>query len=326
MTTEQQAQLETEAPIWKPDDAPEPEAPEPSEANDVDGEAERRADQRNDPEYQRKLEEAKRYGYRDPDEWQGEPPARGFMSLDEYLESGPYAKARLAEVEKRLDRSERDIEARVEERFQRLSRAQQAALRMQRDRIEDDYVAAEDEAAANGDVQLLRRLREQKRQSLEAFDKTVATEDAAQPRVAPEDQRAFDAWKANGNTWVDDPAMRPIAQAALAELGQDPAYVGAPRSVQLERLGQRVREMVPGRFSDGATSPPPPTSPTSPPAPIVETNGRRAPGQQAKERGYETLPREAKEQFGRLNKMDPKTFPATKEAREKYAHSYWSNE
>lgn len=167
-------------------------------------------------------------GWKPPAEWKGEPPARGFMSAEDYVAKFRDTPAENAKLRERLDAIERETQQRLErmDRFyQERAKREMEALRQQQRR-----------AVETGDVEEWERLEKQR-------------EAASQPQREPEQPRgpdpAVQEWKARNGWFESDPALRGAAMALADEAIAQGYAAPAAQLAYVERV-MSERGLLPG--------------------------------------------------------------------------------
>lgn len=221
---------------------------------DVTAEAEAEAPETPEvPEYDPEVAaEAKRYGWRDPADWKGEPPERGFMGPDEYLETPGILRRRLIDTEKRLAETDRKYDTRLTT----MERMHQEADKRRREmhQAEVERVRQEmREAAQEGDMPRYDRLAK----------KTEMLEGAAPgetPAQAGQDVNAEAAREVeDAQNWVQSLPQDHwyhrdrYLKGAVGAAYEEAASMGITGFAEKLRFAEnKAREMMPDRFTNGA--------------------------------------------------------------------------
>ena len=285
------------------------------------------------------IDKAKSIGWKDPAEWKGKPPPKGFIKASDYLERAatviPIMKSANSKLEADLAASNKalaDFKATTAKTIERMSSMTKVALDRQRTQLEDKYSAAIDAATEVGDTKKVRELRADERKDLKAFDE-AADESRPDPKelekatekvnaALPKDvQDTIGEWIAVNAWYTTDAAMQALANAHHAKLLKEKP--GLTLAANLEA----TRKYVAGKFPEefGEDEPDDEEKPAR--GSRVEGGSRMAGGGGGSK--YSKLPADAKAQADKFIKDDglflEKGETADKDlakARERYATAY----
>lgn len=269
------------------------EAPEPSQQDERDYEA-----------------EARKMGWRPKDEWNGDPnhwrDAKSFVELGET--SPAILRQRVEKLDKTLEQERAEMRRYREETKRHLDgmrRAQDYALKRQRETFMQQIEAVKQQAAQDGDPDLYQHARRQEEQARKAWEQEDKQLQEAYPQAQPEQQDAAKQMPPEVSDWMgrnpwfnSDPAM---TQTAIG-IDQDLAsrMPGLTESERLERVSQRVREIFPDRFGEQPAQQPPQANGQQRPrrqgSPVEGAQRMSGPQQNASGR-FGELPSDAKQEY-----------------------------
>lgn len=288
------------------------------------------------------IQKAKGMGWKDPAEWKGNPPPKGFIKAKEYLERAETVipimrsenkklKDEVAEARKELKEFKEETKLTVAN----MAKMSKVALDRQRTQLEDKYSAAIDAATEVGDKDQVRKLRADERKDLKAFDEaaeeakpTKEELDKANEKVnqaLPKDvQDDISAWLVQNPWYHKDEDMQAIANRQDGKLSKERPELST--SDRLEEVRKYIVKRFPKEFDDE------PEEDDEKPArgSRVEGGSRVAGGGGGSK--YSKLPADAKAQADKFIKEDglflEKGETADKDlakARERYAAAYLEN-
>lgn len=164
--------LESEAlePLEQDAPAPEAEAPEPEAAPEIAPEV---------------IDQARKYGWKGPDEWQGAPPKKGFMRPDEYLDLPQVQNKILREEMSEFRKAQEAKERETADKLARMDRMYQEAAERRADahkREVERLKAEQRKAVETGDVERWEAL-EKEQEALGPVPQQQKAEQQADPEV-----------------------------------------------------------------------------------------------------------------------------------------------
>jgi len=285
------------------------------------------------------MSKASAIGWKNPKDWKGDPPKKGFVKAKEYLERAetviPIMRSENKKLKDEADQLRAELKSFKEETGKTVARMAQmskAALERQRTQLEDKYSAAIEAATEVGDKEQVRKLRQQERDDLKKFDeateiKEEKTEDAKKDvnGALPKDvQETLGSWIADNNWYTTDPEMQALANAHHGKLLKD--RPGLTLSENLEETRKYVAKRFPEKFA--AAEDAEEEEDEKPARGSRVEGGSRSSGGDRRSK-YSQLPAEAKSQCDRFIKEDglflEKGETAEKDmakARERYAAQY----
>lgn len=244
--------------------------------------------------------EAKAFGWKSPDEWEGDVPPgyiddpRRFMERAENFT--PFRKMR-----ERLEAKERE----ADERFRKLEAMNEKALERQRAQFESqmqDISRQQRAAVESGDTEAYDRLEAQKGM----LQPPEAPEAKAQPNQPDPQQQAMVEQYRMHNSWAQDPVIWEAAVRGTTTVPES-ASMSMPELLQLAE--QKAREYYPHKFEQPKPKPR---------APAVDSGGLAG----AKKSGFGKLPGDAKQAFQRFYAQGVYGDMKKEEAQEEYAREY----
>jgi len=271
-------------------------ADEPLDPVDIDGDG-TETDEADDPQPESddadlSEEAARAMGWKTREEWiqaGGNPDEWTDWTdfLDTEHKNAPQLRHRTKVLQRRLDQESK--------RYKRLEKDIEALK---------GYVSTSEQRAYE---KLVAELREKQREAAELGDAEAvdaagdelaelyrrAPAAPAAPQPGPEVAQSFIAWKARGGWYENDMAMTAVADAYAQKIGtwQD---LNMDPGEYLELLESHVRKEFPHKFDKPAEAAPRRRSAV---APVMERRAARG------EETFENLPRDAREQFARFEKM-----------------------
>lgn len=286
------------------------------------------------------IEKAKEIGWKNPAEWKGKPPPKGFIKAKEYLERAetviPIMRSENKKLKDEVAEARAELKAFKEETkatVANMAKMSKAALDRQRDQLEDKYSAAIDAATEVGDKDQVRKLRDAERKDLKAFDEAAEEAKPSAEEVAKGKEQVNDAlpkdvqdtiggWIANNNWYTTDPEMQAVANAHHGKLLQEKKGLTLAENLEETRkyVAKRYPEQFGGEDDEGDDDKPARGS-------RVEGGSRVAGGSVGSK--FSKLPADAKTQADKFIKDDglflEKGESAEKDlakARERYAAQY----
>lgn len=210
---------------------------------------------------------AKDMGWKDPAEWQGEPPKNGFVSASEYVRRSekilPIVNARARNAEERAQKLEAKLEQMERDHrdnLRRIERMSTVTLERQREQIESQYAARIEAAAEVGDKDAVRQARKDEKEALKALDDRLEPTDdekkakAAEQQKLPADvQQTIDGWMAE-NPWFrqNDPSDEMSVLATTHHLKLQREKKGLTLAQNLAEVTKYIRKRFPEEFEDSA--------------------------------------------------------------------------
>ena len=287
------------------------------------------------------IEKAKGMGYKDPAEWKGKPPPRGFIKAKEYLERAetviPIMRSENKKLKDEVAEARAELKAFKEETkttVAKMAQMSKVALDRQRSHLEDKYSAAIEAATEVGDKDQVRKLRAAEREDLAKFDEAAEvkedkTEDAKKSvnaALPKEMQDTIGGWIAENAWYSKDAEMQMVANRFHGQLLDDKP--GLTLAENLEETRKYIAKRYPEKFKaeddEGADDPPPRGS-------RVEGGSRVAGG--AGGTKYSKLPADAKAQCDKFIKEEglflEKGEDPVKDlgkARDRYAADYFGEQ
>jgi len=253
---EQDEQLEPLESLIQPDSGPQPHQETEREESPLQGESEPPESQERD--YR---PEAIKMGWKPIEEFKGDPSQwRDAKTFVEYGETSPaILRQRVDKLDQALER-ERTEAKRQQEQMQKhlegMRRAQDYALKRQRETFMSQIEAVKQQAAQDGDPDLYRHARQQEeaaRQAWETEDKQLSQ---AYPKAEPEQPEMppeVKDWVSRNPWYQSDPAMAQTAigieQSLLAEAP------GLSTAERLDQVSQRIRSIYPSKFGSQPAQP-----------------------------------------------------------------------
>lgn len=249
------------------------------------------------------VEEAKLFGWKSPDEWQGEKPEGYIDNPEEYL--GRVKRSRIfSAMQSKLDQqatTNQDMVRRLEAMSEAGLKRQRAQFDAQIERITQSQRAA----VAEADTDEFDRLEKERQAAIKDFSEQSTP---AAPQANPD----VEAYKnSDEGAWLKNPIL---LDTAARLIDANPAILAQPAKAQLEYAEGEVRKMYPAYF-------PKKDEPKSQPKTrqVVDAGGL-AGGAMPKPTAFAKLPAEAKSQFEKFVKDG--IFSDSKEDREEYANEY----
>jgi hypothetical protein len=275
-------------------------------------------------------------------EWRGSPDA--WRPADQFVKRGeevlPIVKSRADRAERKvheLEATVKDLPAKIRAdleqdysaRFKRMEAMNRIALDRQKETIWNQFEEKKRAAVADGNMQAYDKHLQDQHRALAEFQAEPEIEDEAPPSKANgKDQQptvqappAVQTWIGE-NTWFNrDPTLTVFATEEHGRLMRE--MPGLSLEENLKRTRDATMDKFPERF--GLTPQNKPTA--SAHAPAVEGGGRQAQASQAREKGWNDLPSEAKDagkryiiEDGLFGYADHKDLAKAQKA---YARQYW---
>lgn len=290
------------------------------------------------------IQKARGMGWKDPAEWKGKPPPKGFIKAKEYLERAetviPIMRSENKKLKDEVAEARAELKAFKEETkltVANMAKMSKVALDRQRTQLEDKYSAAIDAATEVGDKEQVRKLRDAERKDLKAFDEAAEEAkpskeelDKAKEKVnaaLPKDvQDDISTWLTQNPWYHKDEDMQIVANAMDGKLMRDKPELST--SDRLEEVRKHIVKKFPKEFAEDE----PDEDEDKPARGSRVEGGSRVPGGGGGSK-FSKLPADAKAQADKFIKEDglflEKGETAEKDlarARERYAADYIGDE
>lgn len=280
---------------------------------------------------------AKEMGWKDPSDWQGDPPKNGFVSAKEYVRRSekvlPIVNARARNAEEKAAKLEAKLEQMETDHrdtIKRIERMTEAALKQQRSQIEADYATRKEAAVETGDKAAYKQAVKDEKEATQALDERLKDEPADKEKKKEEAklpkaiQEAIDEWL-NENPWFNqDDELNGYANGVYKKMRRE--NPGFTEKQVLAEVRKRTVKRFPEAFHESEADNPSEDE-DRPRASRVE-GGSRMNGGGGKSL-YSKLPAEAKSICDKFIKEDglflEKGETSEKnlsQARERYAQQY----
>lgn len=245
-------------------------------------------------------EEARLFGWKSPDEWQGDKPAGYIGKPDEFLDRVQRS---------RIFKAMQDKLQTTEQQAAELARKQEAMNQRAIERQREQHAAelqrittAQRRAVEEADPEAYDQL-EAQRQKLQAPPEAIKQDT---PPTNPD----VEAYRASETgAWLNNPVL---AKTAAELVGQNPAILVRSAKEQIAYAEAEIRKMYPAYFPKPEPKPAPRTA--------VDGGGLATGGGSKPVGAFTKLPSEAKANFARFVKEG--LYSDTKEDREEYANEY----
>ena len=247
-------------------------------------------------------EEARLFGWKSPDEWQGDKPAGYIGKPDEFLD-----RVQRSRIFKTMQDKLQTTETRAEEIARKQEAMNHKALERQRDQHTAEMAritTAQRVAASEADVDAYDALETQR----QGLIKQAPQETPEQPQNAPDP--VLDAYRSSDDgKWLDNPIL---AKTAVDLINGNKEVLLRGTQEQIAYAEAEVRKLYPAYFPQAAAMPAPRTA---------VDGGGLAGGAGARPNGaFGKLPGEAKTSFTRFVKEG--LYTDSKEDREDFANEY----
>lgn len=173
------------------------------------------------------VSEAKAMGWKPPKDWKGEPPKNGFVKAKEFVERGrtimPIVNSQLKKEQEKNAKLRDEIERikqENEEKFSRLERMSDRALKSQRKQLEEKYEALKETVIETGDKAEYKRIAKEEKEALKEFDDAASEKDEKddKPKKSAKDmlpasvRETIEEWVAENDSWFNgDPELNAVA-------------------------------------------------------------------------------------------------------------------
>ena len=249
------------------------------------------------------VEDAKLFGWKAPDEWQGEKPEGYIDNPEEFLDRVQRSRI-FKTMQDKLERAETNHQ----DQARRLEAMNAKALELQKSQYQsqlDAIVKAQRTAVEEGDTDRWDALERQRGDLM----KQAPQEQHVQQQNAGPDPYVSGYVNSENGAWLRNPILY---STAVELINKNPVVMAQGAQQQIEYAEAEVRKMYPAYF-------PQHDKPKMPAKTVVDGGGLA--GGAAKINGaFAKLPADAKQQFQRFVKQG--LFEDTKEGREEYANEY----
>lgn len=246
-------------------------------------------------------EEAKLFGWKSPDEWQGDKPEGYIADPGEFLE-----RVQRSRIFKTMQDKLTATEQAAQEHARKMDMLNERALKSQREQYEQrlqNIRAGRDRAAEEGDMDRYRQL-----SSMEAEHLKNAPALELERQAPPEPPAEVLAYQeSETGAWLKDPVLRAAGEKAIDD---NPSVMRLTPQQQIEYAEAQVRMMYPQKFQ--TEKQPKPRTPVDP--------GGLAPVSGGQRDAFSKLPADAKQAFQRYVKEG--LFEDNKQGREEFANDY----
>jgi hypothetical protein len=253
--------------------------------------------------------EAREMGWVPEPEWKGDKKPAKFKSAREFVEAGqtilPIVKKRAEQAEAKLAEAEK----KWEDRFAKMERMNEIALKKQREKMEGEFEARKREAVKLGDEEGYDAAVKAEKAALKELEDTGKAE-AEKPQagaLSPAEMSSFAEWRTENPWFQSDDDLTSAMDLAFAKVTK--TMTAATFDKKLEAAREIVSSIYPEKFGEK------PTKRTG----AVES-GSRIPGGGQRGRLADKLPDEAK------RAADKFIADGLFKDREEYAKTYFENE
>ena len=224
--------------------------------------------------------EARKQGWKPESEWKGEPPSRGFVSAEEFLDAGDKS---LPLVTKRLTSEKDDLQSELGEVKAELSKVKQQAARF------TDFTNKALHKARQERENAIIALQKERAQAITDADgdKVIETERKiadlnAEPVEGSGPPPEVASWLGENPWYEDDDTMRDLANGISLRLKDEQPHLQGV--AHLKELEKRVKKAMPSKFEN----------PRRQQGDIVEGGRRQPPGNG---KTFNDLPADAKQAY-----------------------------
>jgi hypothetical protein len=193
--------------------------------------------------------EAREMGWVPEDEWRGDKKPAKFKTAREFVEAGqtilPIVQKRAKDAEAKLEAFKKE----AEERFARMERMNDLALKKQRAKLETDFDARLREAVKFGDEEGYDKALKDKAQALKDLEeeaKPVEKDKTQAGALSPAEVSALAEWRADNKWFQSDRKLTALMDAEFEEVTAE--MPGATFAQRLEEARNRVAETFPDKF------------------------------------------------------------------------------
>ena len=249
------------------------------------------------------VEEAKAFGWKSPDEWQGDVPSGYIDDPRRYLERAENFRPFKA-LKQRFD----SVESTYAERIRKLEAVSETAMKSQREQHEreiDTIRQQKREAVDSADVEAYDRL-DKREKSL-----SPPQEQVTQPQVDPHVERAYkDYTESENGAWVKNPMLREMGGKLIDAARSSGVALNTPED-QFAYAEVEMRKMYPAYF--------PTKEVKAVPKQRVDAGGL-AGGSSKANGAFSKLPPEAKSAFSKF--VNEGLFKDNDDDRKRYSDDY----
>ena len=235
-------------------------------------------------------DEARLFGWKSPDEWQGEMPKGYIDNPEDFL--GRVKRSRIFST----------MSERLESTTKGLEQVNEMALRRQREKHEAEVERVRqerDRAAEEGDMDAYKIANTREQELLSQ----------AAPTTQPQTPAEVEAYRnSEAGAWLKNPIL---GQTAAQLVQSNPVILAAAPADQIAYAEAEIRKMYPAYF------PEPKTKEKTPPRQVVDAGGLGGAGGRS---AFEKLPPDAKQAFKRFAGQG--IFEDTAAGRKEYADEY----
>lgn len=282
---------------------------------------------------------AKEMGWKNPDEWKGDPPKSGFVSASEYVRRSekvlPLVNARARKAEGEVSALRAELETTRQDHrktIDRIERMSTLALSQQREQLEHRYAARKEAAVEVGDKDAYKQAVKDEKEAVAALDERMKEPEPEKKNEGSKLPKAvediIEGWRSENPWYVDEPGDEMTAYANARHVRLQKEKKGLSLKENLEQVTKDVRKRFPEHFDDaGDEGDDEPRRRGSP----VESGSRMNGGGQGS--GFSRLPADAKKQADRFIKEDGLFLEKGEtleknlaQARERYAKQYFGDE
>ena len=201
--------------------------------------------------------EAKAMGWKSPKEWKGEAPKNGFIKAKDFAERGrtimPIVNSQLKKEQEKNAKLRDEIERikqENEDKFSRLERMSDRALKSQRKQLEEKYEALKENVIETGDKAEYKRIAKEEKDALKEFDEAASDKDTpkktAKETIPVSVKEAVEGWVEENPWFTTDEEMNALANTYHAKLLKE--QPGLTIKENLEKVKARVAKLFPEKF------------------------------------------------------------------------------
>lgn len=249
-------------------------------------------------------QEARLFGWKAPEEWQGEKPQGYIDNPQEYLD-----RVQRSRIFKTMQDKLQTQEQQAAETARRMEAMNKQALERQKAQFETEMqsiTSQQRKAVEEADTDAWDRLERQRADLLKA--QPTEPQSTQPPGPDPYVQQYINS---DEGKWLHNPILRNTAYQLIQET---PAALAMPPKEQIAYAEAEMRKMYPTYFPQGAQK-----QQATPPRQTVDPGGM-APPSSAQRSAFDKLPDDAKKQFKRF--VAEGLFKDDKKDREEYANDY----
>lgn len=212
-----------------------------------------------DDSSEEEIAEAKSMGWKSSKEWKGDPPKNGFVSAKEFVERGktimPIVNSQLKKEQEKSAKLRDEIERikrESDDKFSRLERMSDKALKAQRKQLEEKYEALKENVIETGDKAEYKRISKEEKEALKEFDEAADKDDDKGKKKSAKDdipvsiREAIEEWVGENTWFTADEEMNALANTYHAKLLKE--QPGLSIKENLEKVRARVEKLFPEKF------------------------------------------------------------------------------